>query len=109
MADDELFDLVIEWCEAKAKYDYENFPGGYPHYSTAHRLYHAGRALYIATGIEAADGRYSFNRYFEEPSESCKELLDGPTKIRNEGTDLENGQSQGIYSAARARMDNDNR
>ena len=76
MADDELFDLVIEWCEAKAKYDYENFPGGYPHYSTAHRLYHAGRALYIATGIEAADGRYSFNRYFERPTKQTQGLLD---------------------------------
>jgi len=26
MAD--LLDLVVEWCEAKAVYDLENFPGG---------------------------------------------------------------------------------
>jgi len=73
---DELSDFIIEWCEAQAQYDQENFPGGFPRYATAHRLYHAGRAFYIATGIEAADGRYSFNRYFERPTKQTQGLLD---------------------------------
>jgi hypothetical protein len=109
MADKKLLALVHEWCEAKAYHDYENFPGGFPHYTTNHRLYMAGRALFDATGVDPSIGFYQTNKHFEKPTEACKQLLAGPRKIRNEGTDLANGKSQGIYSAARARMNNDNR
>jgi len=75
MADTEILDSVREWCEAQAQYDQENFPGGFPRYITARRLYLAGRALYLATRIEAADGRYSVNIYFEKLTEKTKGLL----------------------------------
>jgi len=85
MAADELFKLVAEWCDAQAQYDQENFPGGFPRYSTAYRLYHAGRALYIATTVEAADGRYSINRWFEEPTAQTQKLLNDNKKETNDG------------------------
>jgi hypothetical protein len=67
---------VEEWCEASAAYDRENFPGGLPKYKTAHRLYHAGRALFEAVGVEAGAGRYEAgNNWFEKPYARLKELL----------------------------------
>jgi len=95
---DKLLDLVHEWCEAKAQYDYENFPGGFPYYPTNHRLYMAGRALFNATGVDPSIGFYQTNRYFEEPSKRCQEILDADRNlVRNHGTDLPNGQSEGYY------------
>jgi hypothetical protein len=84
MADTEILDSVREWCEAQAQYDQENFPGGFPRYSTAYRLYHAGRALYDATGVEAADGRYSINRWFEKPTAQTQGLLNDNKKETND-------------------------
>jgi hypothetical protein len=72
----ELFKLVTEWCEAKAEYDKENFPGGFPCYITNRRLYLAGRALYLYVGVEAAEGRYAPNRWFEEIPERLRDLVD---------------------------------
>ena len=72
----ELFKLVTEWCEAKAEYDKENFPGGFPRYPTGRRLYLAGRALYLHVGVEAAEGRYAPNRWFEEIPERLRGLFD---------------------------------
>ena len=84
VVDKKIIVIVAEWCEAQVKYDQENFPGGFPRYSTAYRLYHAGRALYIATGIEAADGRYSLNRYFEKPTAQTQGLLNDNKKGTND-------------------------
>ena len=75
MAHDELFKLVTEWCTAKAEYDVENFPGGFPRYPTGRRLYLAGRALYLHVGVEAAEGRYAHNRWFEEVPERLKDTV----------------------------------
>jgi hypothetical protein len=98
MADDELFDLVREWCEAKAKHDHENFPGGFPYYPTSHRLYHAGRALFSATGVAPSIGFYQANNHFEKPTGQCQEILDANRElVRNHGTDLPSGQSEGYY------------
>lgn len=76
MADTKLLALVREWCAAKAQYDDENFPGGFPFYTTAHRLYHAGRALYLVSGVEPAEGVYKFNKWFEHPTERTQKILD---------------------------------
>lgn len=50
--------VAAEWCEAQSQYDAEVFPGGFPKYYTARRLYLAGTALYAAAGVEPRDGRY---------------------------------------------------
>ena len=98
MADTKLLALVREWCDAKAQYDHENFPGGFPFYMTAHRLYHAGRALYFVSGVEPAQGIYKFNKWFEHPPEHTQKILNTNRKlVRNYGTDLPNGQSDGYY------------
>ena len=75
MSDDKLFKLVEEWCEANAQYDKENFPGGFPRYKTNRRLYLAGRDLYRHVGVEAAEGRYAHNRWFEEVPERIKDIV----------------------------------
>jgi hypothetical protein len=91
-------DLIKEWCEARAQYDYDNFPGGFPYYAVAYRLYHAGRALYAAAEVEPAEGIYSFNKWFEKPSAAHQALLDKTTAtVRNHGTDLQSGYSEGYY------------
>ena len=53
-----LMGVVVEFCEARSAYDRENFPGGFPKYYTAQRLYLAGMALYAAADVEAVVGRY---------------------------------------------------
>ena len=78
-----LFKLVTEWCEAKAQYDEENFPGGFPSYLTNRRLYLAGRALYRHVGVEAAEGRYAHNRWFEEVPGRLRDLVDARQVGRN--------------------------
>jgi hypothetical protein len=78
-----LFKLVTEWCEAKAQYDEENFPGGFPSYTTNRRLYMAGRALYLYVGVEAVEGRYAHNRWFEEIPERLRDLVDAEQRGRN--------------------------
>ena len=78
-----LFKLVTEWCEAKAQYDEENFPGGFPSYTTNRRLYLAGRALYRHVGVEAAEGRYADNRWFEEIPERLRDLVNAEQRGRN--------------------------
>ena len=98
MADTKLLVLVREWCDAKAQYDYENFPGGFPYYPTNHRLYHAGRALFSATGVDPSIGFYQTNKHFEKPTGQCQEILDANRNlVRNHGTDLPSGQSEGYY------------
>jgi hypothetical protein len=83
MACREYRDLLVEWCEAQDQYDVENFTGGFPSYVTAHRLYHAGRALFAAVGVTAIEGRYSLNRYFENPSTQTQGLLDAQKKSKS--------------------------
>ena len=69
-------DLIAEWCEAESAYSLAVRPGGLARYVIAHRLYHAGRALFDAVGVEAPEGRYAPNQYFERPSKQCQGLLD---------------------------------
>jgi len=113
MADKKLLALVREWCDAKAQYDHENFPGGYPFYTTAHRLYHAGRALYLVSGVEPAEGSYKLNKWFEHPTDHNQKILDANRKpVRNYGTDLPSGRSDGYYlgkDLIKKRRDNANR
>jgi hypothetical protein len=82
MADTKLADLVVAWCEAENKYATETAPGGLARYVTAHRLYHAGRALFAAAGVTTIEGRYALNRYFENPSTQTQGLLDAQKKRR---------------------------
>jgi hypothetical protein len=86
-----------EWCEAQAQYDYEVFPGGMPYYVTGYRMYHAGRAIFAAMDVEPAEGRYSYNKWYEEPNEACQGLLTNPPDIKCRGRKPPNGHSEGYY------------
>jgi hypothetical protein len=72
----DLAGVIHEWCKAQAAYDSENYPGGFPRYATARRLYLAGRALYSAAHTTPAEGRYAANRWFDRPTPAQLALLD---------------------------------
>jgi hypothetical protein len=77
MTQEELKGVITEWCEAQAQYDLENFPGGFPKYYTARRLYLAGLALYDVSGVETVDGRYlAGNTWYLYPDGTAKTRYD---------------------------------
>jgi len=70
------FRLVVEeWCEAQKDLELDYWPANLPTYKRAHRLYHAGRAVYGAVCIDPGPGRYEYNDYFEHPGPPEKKLL----------------------------------